>query len=326
LAVPEQRGRQQLPPNTYTGLVVATHGRHCWVEREDGSRVLCYARSKQSAALVGDQVHWAPSGDGGILVSILPRRNCLYRQDAVRTKAFAANIDNAFVLLAAEPKFSETQLAHTLTAIHSAGVQPIIGLNKSDLTAAFALASKRLAPYRQMGYPVLELCLTTPAALETSLKQLAPWCSGKTTLVLGPSGSGKSTFINAWVPQAQIATQAISTALGTGCHTTTACQWYWADQHTALVDSPGFTCFGLHHLLSTDIARYWPDFQPWLGHCRFYNCTHVQEPGCAILAQVGLPGGIEKNRHAIYVNILQEMAKYLAQNPAKNTKKPFQTC
>ncbi len=144
-------------------------------------------------------VRWQPAGDEGVIEGIEPRRNLLFRQDDWRTKSFAANLDQILMLVAAEPVFSETQLARALIAAGSAGIDARVGLNKIDLPSADA-ARARLAPYREMGVPLVEFaCKVQP--LQTS-QRLLPLLQGKVTLLLGPSGTGKSSLINLLVPQA----------------------------------------------------------------------------------------------------------------------------
>ena len=141
------------------GLVVASHGRHCVVESADGVRRICHPRGKKSQAVVGDRVLWqaaAPGqaqghGDEGTIEKVLERRNLFYRQDEVRTKSFAANLDQVLILIAAEPVFSESQLVRALIAAEAAQIAPLIALNKSDLVEPFAQAWQRLWPYRHMG-------------------------------------------------------------------------------------------------------------------------------------------------------------------------------
>ena len=149
------------------GTVVASHGRHCMVETPDGERRICHPRGKKSQAVVGDHVLWQapPPGQGeeGTIEKVKERRNLFYRQDEIRTKSFAANLDQVLILIAAEPVFSESQLARALIAAEAEGIKPIIALNKSDLVEPFARAWERLLPYRHMGagkhYGVLPLSL-----------------------------------------------------------------------------------------------------------------------------------------------------------------------
>src|ERR1700712_1825976 len=136
-----------------SGRVVSGHGRRLVVEAERGSRVLCHTRGKRSDAVVGDRVRWQASGDEGVIDEVLPRTNLLYRQDDFKTKAFAANIDQLLVVVAAEPVFSESQLARALIAAAEAKIAARIVLNKRDLPA-FATAEARLAPYPASGVEV----------------------------------------------------------------------------------------------------------------------------------------------------------------------------
>lgn len=293
-----------------SGLVVAAHGRHCLVEADDGSRRICHPRGKKSQAVVGDRVRWSspPPGQGeeGSIEAVEPRRNLLYRQDEIRTKSFAANIDQVLVLIAAEPEPSEHQLARVLIAAEAEHITPLVVLNKRDLPEPFARAWQRLAPYRAMGYAVHTASLRAEGAAE-----LAPLLQGKATLVLGPSGAGKSTLINQLVPGATVLTQEISYALKSGKHTTTSTTWYWTDatRSTAVIDSPGFQEFGLHQIAPRQLAALMPDIAAHADQCRFYNCTHLHEPGCAVLAAVGEDGPIAPRRHAIYADLFDELSQ-----------------
>jgi ribosome biogenesis GTPase len=289
------------------GLVVAAHGRHLVVESPDRRRRLCHLRGKKSEAVVGDRVRWSVSGDEGVVDALLPRRNLLYRQDEWRSKAFAANLDRILVLVSGEPMFSESQLARALVAAAQAGIEVAIGLNKTDLPSA-ELARERLSAYRALGLPVIELALK--AQPDAAVARLTPLLAGRTTLVLGPSGAGKSTLINRMVPAADAQVGEISTALGTGRHTTTSTRWYWLGDGAdagALIDSPGFQAFGLQHIGAADLASLMPDLAAHLGGCKFYNCTHRHEPGCALRAAAER-GEIDRQRWRLYAEIHDELS------------------
>jgi ribosome biogenesis GTPase len=298
------------------GRVVAAHGRHCLVETPDGERRICHPRGKKNPVVVGDAVLWQTTGDEGSIERVEPRRNLFYRQDELRTKSFAANLDQVLVLLAADPEFSERQLARALIAAEAEDIAVLVVLNKQDLQPAFDRAWARLAPYRRMGVNVLQLCLST--GTEHGLEQLQEQLEGRVTLVLGPSGVGKSTLVNRLVPHASALTGEISRALNSGKHTTTSTTWYWTDErrHTALIDSPGFQEFGLNHIEPTQLAPCMPDLRATLGHCRFYNCTHLHEPGCVVRAhvlEVGAAAGadtlaIDTNRYRIYGELFAELS------------------
>jgi ribosome biogenesis GTPase / thiamine phosphate phosphatase len=300
---------------------VAGHGRHVWVETTDGRRVICHPRGKKSQAVVGDRVQWLASQDEGTIEQVDPRANLFYRQDEIRTKSFAANLDQILLLIAAEPEYSEYQIARALIAADAQRIAPIIALNKSDLTQPFNQAWGRLAPYRNMGYTVLPLALkpraisTTMAPLKShDLHTLAPMLLGKTTLVLGPSGAGKSTLINRLIPNAQVLTNEISTALNTGKHTTTSTSLYWVDRatKTAVIDSPGFQEFGLNHIERMHLAGLMPDIKAFASDCKFYNCTHLHEPGCGVIAAMkgtDSPEKISVKRYKIYSDLFAELSQ-----------------
>ena len=297
------------------GLVVAGHGRHVLVETPDGRRLICHPRGKKSQTVVGDHVLWQATQDEGTIEKVLERRNLFYRQDEIRTKMFAANLDQVLILIAAEPVFSESQLSRALIAAEAEKIKPIIALNKSDLTEPFGQAWERMGVYRDMGYTVVPLALKPKAEgiAATELAALLPLLAGKTTLILGPSGSGKSTFINRLLPGAQVLTNEISQALNSGKHTTTSTSLYWVDEAktTAVIDSPGFQEFGLNHIEPMHLASLMPDIKAEAGDCKFYNCTHLHEPGCGVLRATQAEGArsISANRFKIYGDLFAELSQ-----------------
>jgi ribosome biogenesis GTPase len=286
------------------GRVVSGHGRHVVVETAEGRRILCHSRGKKSTLVVGDLVRWTETGDEGVVESTLPRQNLLHRQDEWKTKEFAANIDQLLVVVAAEPTFSESQLARALIGAGAAGIDASIVLNKRDLPA-FAAAEARLVPYVAMGVMVIPVALKKePDAARAVLR---PILEGKATLMLGPSGAGKSTLVNLMVEDAKVQVGEISRALHSGRHTTTATHWYWLDakRTSALIDSPGFQEFGLRHIAREQLAALMPDIGRH-AECRFYNCTHLHEPGCGVLQAVR-SGQIAESRHRLYAEIHAEL-------------------
>ena len=289
------------------GLVVAAHGRHAMVETPDGERWRCHPRGKKSDVVVGDHVRWQRAGDEGVIEGVEPRRNLLFRQDAFRTKSFAANLDQLLMLVAVDPPFSESQLTRALIAAAEAGIPALIGLNKVDLPAA-ATVRERLAPYVAMGVEVLEMAVKAEPAATLALLQ--PRLQERTTLILGPSGSGKSTLINRLVPEARAQVGEISVALSSGKHTTTTTTWYWLDaaRRGAVLDSPGFQEFGLRQVQPMQLATLMPDLAAEVGHCRFHNCTHREEPQCGVRDAVEA-GRISASRWRIYQELFAELSQ-----------------
>lgn len=302
---------------TRPGLVVAGFGRHVLVETDSGERVICHPRGKKSQAVVGDRVRWLPSEDEGTIEKVEERRNLFYRQDEMRTKSFAANLDQVLILIAAEPEFSESQLTRALIAAEAEQITPIIALNKSDLAEPFGRAWTKSAPYRAMGYTMLPLAIKPKVETADNAEQRAELMAllhGKKTLVLGPSGAGKSSLTNLLVPQAKVLTAEISQALNSGKHTTTSTTLYWIDEArtTALIDSPGFQEFGLNHIQPMQLATLMPDLKAHAQNCKFYNCTHLHEPGCGVIAEVNSTGSapsISANRYRLYSELFEELSQ-----------------
>ena len=294
------------------GLIVANHGRHFVVEAPSGERRICHSRGKKSEGVVGDRVLWRASGDEGTIESITPRRNLFYRRDELRSKSFAANLNQLVILIAAEPAFSSNQLSRALIAAEAQGIAPIIVLNKRDCEPAFERAWAWLEPYRAMGYTVIPCSLKHDS--QADRQQITALLRNKTSLVLGPSGAGKSTLINLYAAGALAQTGALSRALRSGKHTTTSTTWYWLDdsRSASLIDSPGFQEFGLRHLEAAQLARCMPDIQAHASNCRFYNCSHLHEPGCGVIAALADSSGhaaIHADRYRIYCELFAELSQ-----------------
>jgi ribosome biogenesis GTPase / thiamine phosphate phosphatase len=281
------------------GLVIAAHGRRYMVELADGQRLPCFPRGKKSEVVCGDRVVVAASGaDQGVIEQIAPRASLLYRSNELREKLIAANVDLAILVVATEPAFSGELLMRCLLALEDQGIAPLIVLNKCDLVERLATARAHLALLAALGYRVVELCAKHDAAT------LRPFLQGRTSVLVGQSGMGKSTLVNALIPDAGAATREISTALDSGKHTTTHASLYRLDADSCLIDSPGLQEFGLTHLARGDLEQAFVDFRPFLGQCRFRDCRHDREPGCALQAAVD-SGSIAAFRLALFRQLNQ---------------------
>lgn len=302
---PDQRGARQPDSSLATGLVAAAHGRHYIVELADGSQRQCFTRGKKSDVAVGDSVEVQLQGQAeGVIQTIHPRRNLLYRSDEQRSKLFAANLDQLLFVIAGEPPFSAELLGRALVAAHSADITPIVLLNKADLPESLARAKAQLQALTGEA-PPLTLEVSAKDADDLRLR-LGPLLAQRRSLLLGQSGMGKSTLLNALVPGADAATQTHSVALDAGRHTTTHTRLYHLPENGGqLIDSPGFQNFGLAHLSVEQIAQGFPSFTPHIVGCRFYNCTHRHEPGCGVLAAVA-NGEVPTAQHKLYERMLQE--------------------
>lgn len=293
-----------------SGLVTAAYGRHLVVEvdGDDGPAWNAVARGRRADACVGDHVLLTLLGDRQAAIEeIKPRSNLLRRSDGGRSKSLAANLDQAAIVLSGDPPFSEELLMRVLAVAATEGIAPLIIAGKSDLLEPSEKIAPRLALYESLGYPVLRISARSQPDL--ALEAMGSVLSHRRTLLLGQSGMGKSTLINLLVPEAEMATQDISVALSSGRHTTTFCRMFRHGRNlpaqASLIDSPGFQLFGIAHLSRSQLMHALPDFRPLLGHCRFANCLHRGEPGCAVQEAVR-EGGIDHRRHQLYLKMLDE--------------------
>lgn len=259
------------------GQIVAAFGRQYLVEIKSGEILSCVTRGKKSGAVCGDQVKVQYTTVGqGVIETILPRSALLYRSNAFREKLIAANITQIVIVLAAVPSFSEELVIRCLVAAENQSIKALIVLNKSDLIEPTRAAATSLSLYRELGYKLIQLSAKKDAA------PLLPYLQGHLSVLVGQSGMGKSTIINNLIPTADRATAEISIALGAGRHTTTHARLYHLDKNSHVIDSPGMQEFGLHHISNTSLAWGFIEFHPYIGQCKFSDCLHISEPGCAL--------------------------------------------
>lgn len=294
------------------GTIVAAFGRHYEVDTAAG-RLQCTTRGKKTSYACGDEVEVLPGANGqGVIERLHERRNLLWRSDAFREKLIAANLSHVVIVVATEPGFSDLLVSRCIAAAESQNITPLIVLNKADLGTRLDGARAQLAPFRKLGYEVLEM--SALAGAEALRSRLA----GRHAILVGQSGMGKSTLTNALIPAARAATREISAALDSGKHTTTFARLYPLGaslQHDGwLIDSPGLQAFGLAHLSAADLAESFIEFRPLLGHCRFRDCRHEAEPGCALLAGVS-SGAILARRFEHYRTIRHEIGEARRLNP-----------
>lgn len=296
-------------PVLHQGQVVASYGRSNRIELPDGTFVECSTRGKRSDVACGDQVAIQHSGDNsGVIESILPRSTLLYRSDAYKQKLIAANVTQVLIVIAAVPSFYDDLINRCLAACEHGGITPIIVLNKADLPQTDA-AWAALAVYRTLGYRVMRICA------KQDVTPLAPLLENQTSVLVGQSGMGKSTLINKLIPSAELRVAETSIALDSGKHTTTGARLLHINAGSHLIDSPGLQAFGLHHISLADTAHAFIEFRPWLGQCRFRDCTHRVEPGCALDTACS-EGRIHPARLASYRTLAEEILRAKARRYA----------
>ncbi|MGB7934956.1 MAG: ribosome small subunit-dependent GTPase A [Gammaproteobacteria bacterium] len=294
------RGRVGASPSTRrSGLVIVNYGKSVLVEDDAGCLYRCSTRRNLPQVVSGDRVAWEPVGaQEGVIKTIEPRHTVLQRADgANRTRALAANIDQILIVAAPQPTHDAFLIDRYLIAAELAGATPLVVINKSDLLdPQSAVASgDALREYAAIGYGTL----LTSAREDSGIGKLAQTLVNRTSILVGQSGVGKSSLINRLLPELDIQIGKLSDASGQGRHTTTTTTLYHLPQGGDLIDSPGVRDFRLGETAPADLARGFREFQPYLGLCRFQDCRHLSEPGCAVKAAMR-KGAVSKRRLASY--------------------------
>lgn len=293
-----------------TGLVIAHFGVQVEVEGlQDelaGQIFRCHLRANLPALVTGDQVVWRPGNQGdGVIVAQLPRDSELCRPDMRgQLKPVAANVDQIVIVFAPMPEPHANLIDRYLVAAEHAGIRPLLLLNKADLideqnqVALEAL----LKVYRQLEYPLLEVSAHQGDGMEQLKKRL----DGHVSVFVGQSGVGKSSLVNGLLPGVDTRVGALSELTGKGTHTTTTARLFHFPGGGQLIDSPGIREFGLGHVSRDDVEAGFIEFHDLLGRCRFRDCKHDREPGCALLQALD-EGRIQPQRMASYRHILASL-------------------
>jgi len=281
----------QLGPEQ-SGLVLAHFGRKAEIEAPDGAIVRCHLRANIPPLVAGDRVVWrtANSGDGnasGVVVACLPRATVLARTDSHSgiPKPVAANLDRIGIVIAPQPQPFANLIDRYLVAAESAGITPLLVLNKADLLhdGNRAEIETLLHEYRRIGYPVIN----TSSRQSDGLDALKQHLRGHICVFVGQSGVGKSSLISSLLPDEEIRVGALSEAESKGRHTTTTARLFHLEGDLAgsdLIDSPGIREFGLDHLNRAQVEDGFIELRDWIGRCKFRDCRHQHEPGCALPA------------------------------------------
>ena len=299
----------------FTATVVRATG--SWYDvLHDGAMLRCRIRGKlrlkgvrsTNPVVVGDEAVCEADGGDCVIVDIVPRRNYVIRRASNLSKEshiIAANVDQALLMVTLRSPETPKEFADRfLVTCEAYKVPAAILLSKIDLQDAEAVAEFR-AVYEGAGYRVLEVSAKEGRGVEEVRELLA----GRTTLVSGNSGVGKSTLIQTIDPSLDIRTGEISDSHHKGRHTTTFSTMYPLAEGGAVIDTPGIKGFGLLDIDDAELWHYFPEMMRVAPGCRFYNCTHTHEPGCAVVAAVKA-GEIAWSRYESYLKILDDDEKY----------------
>ena len=295
--------RRPVPPPATTegGLVVASRRRHFVVRLDGGAEIECVLKGRRTTLACGDRVRVARAAGGGVIEAMEPRTSLLYRSDAFKEKLIAANVTQVIGVVAPDLAVDLELVSRWAVACEAERCRLVLVANKSDLPDHARLLA-RLAPYAALGYAIVSL------AAKRDVEPLLRWLGGQHSVLIGQSGMGKSTILNAIAPGALARTAEVSAALATGRHTTTYSTLYPLPAGRGdgwIVDSPGMKAFGLAHLDPAIIADAFVELRPFLGHCRFRNCRHDREPGCAVQDAVAR-GVVAPHRAALLQALVAE--------------------
>lgn len=282
------------------GLVIAHYGATLDVESDDGEIYRCSVRSNLPALVTGDKVIWHQDNESGGVISAAQERMSVLSRPDVRGKLrpVAANVDRIIIVIAPSPRTPVNLIDRYLVATAHDDIRPVILLNKTDLLDKAPDILTELEQYRELGYETV-----MASAKDTEgFKVIQNLVAEGNSVFVGQSGVGKSSIINKLLPGADIKVGDVSEATGKGKHTTTTAKLFHIPSGGQLIDSPGIREFGLWHTTADDLAKGFPDVEQYAGLCKFNDCSHTHEPGCAVKLAVD-SGELLARRLASYLAI-----------------------
>lgn len=304
----EQLGKGQPLGPEEEGLVVANFGASAELEDSRGMPVRCQLRQNLPGLVVGDRVVWQRSGEAGVITAVLPRNTELARPDSLgELRPVAANIDQILVVVAPAPAYSPELIDQYLAAAELTGIAPVLVFNKIDLIDERnrQAVERLLHSYSALGYPLITASTRQNHGLDALLEQLQL----KTSVFVGQSGVGKSSLVKALLPDEVISVGELSEQSGLGQHTTSTSRLYHLPGGGRIIDSPGVREFRLWPMEPSALIHGFREFGPYLGQCKFRDCTHQHEPGCALREAVER-GEIEARRLVSYHRIVEQLGEF----------------
>lgn len=296
------------------GLIIAHYGQQLDVEALEGEHtgdvVRCFVRANIDSLVTGDRVIWRPGkSETGVIVARCERDNLLQRPDNFgAVKPVAANIDHIILVIAPEPEPHDNLIDRYLVASETTDIPAVILLNKTDLITDRnrEQIDALLARYSALGYEVVR---TSAVQFDGGPSpEVEALVKGKTSAFVGQSGVGKSSIIQTLMPDEAIRVGAVSESTGKGIHTTTTAKLFHLPMGGDLIDSPGIREFGLWHMTPQEIEYGFREIREVIGYCKFRNCRHMGDPGCAIDA-AAVAGTLSPERRQSFHRILQDMAE-----------------